>query len=91
VSNSRTLRLEGTLDRERLSRDRPGTSGLHRVASIDLSAVDRIDVAGIGYVAELIALIERDGGERPSVEGQPRGLGELARAYRIKPDFSDFP
>lgn len=91
MSERRTLELDGELVRERLADDGKLPSGLADIRRIDLTAVERIDVAGIGYVAELIARVEKARGERPPVTGEPEGLGELAQAYRIKPDFSDFP
>lgn len=91
MSGTGAIRLDGVLDRARVAAfalDKAATRG---VAAIDLGGVERIDVAGIALVAELVARIEAAGGGRPRVEGHPPGLDELCRAYRIAPDFSDFP
>lgn len=55
------------------------------ITRLELSAVDRVDSAGVALLAELSA---RTGG--PVVEGDPVGLVELRRAYRLGPtlDFA---
>ncbi|HBK57574.1 MAG TPA: anti-sigma B factor antagonist [Xanthomonadales bacterium] len=58
---------------------------------LDLSAVERVDTAGLAAIADWLARIERSQGRRPQVHGQPPGLAALCKAYRIEPDFSDFP
>jgi phospholipid transport system transporter-binding protein len=91
VSSETVLRLDGALDRERVADFPLHDAGLRHVETIDLRGIDRIDVAGIALLAELIARIEAVSGRRPRIEGHPAGLDELCRAYRIAPDFSDFP
>lgn len=55
-------------------------------ARLDLSAVDRVDSAGVALLAELA---DRTGAR--NVDGTPAGLAELRRAYRLGPtlDYAD--
>lgn len=56
-------------------------AGLGQVRRLDLSAVERLDSAGI---ALLSAVAERCGsGERPQIDGTPPGLDALRQAYRL--------
>jgi len=56
-------------------------AGLAQVRRLDLSAVERLDSAGI---ALLSAVAERCGGDgRPHIEGNPAGLDALRQAYRL--------
>lgn len=86
-----TLALSGALDRGRAAQQlralRPAAT--HR--RIDLTAVERVDSAGVALIAELVDRVRRASGERPQVSGSPPGLAELCEAYRIQPDFSDYP
>lgn len=91
MSHDGALRLQGALDRERVAAFPLPAAGLAEIRTIDLRGIERIDVAGIALLAELIARIEAASGRRPRIEGHPAGLDELCRAYRIAPDFSDFP
>lgn len=54
--------------------------GVHR---FQLDAVERVDSAGLALLAELA---ERTGGV--AVSGDPAGLSELRRAYRLSPSLS---
>lgn len=49
----------------------------------DLTAVTRVDSAGVALLAELAA---RAGG-MPVIDGAPVGLAELRAAYRLQPDL----
>lgn len=55
------------------------------ITRLELSAVDRVDSAGVALLAELSG---RTG--ITSVKGSPAGLAELRRAYRLGPtlDFA---
>ena len=53
------------------------------VRRFDLSAVTRVDSAGLAMLAELAA-----GLEGVVVSGQPAGLVELRAAYRLQDDLS---
>lgn len=78
-----TLTFAGTLDRAavpalwlQLYKQMAG------VRRFDLTAVDRVDSAGLALLAELAAA----GGI--AVHGQPAGLDELRAAYRLQDDLS---
>ncbi|MFC3716219.1 STAS domain-containing protein [Luteimonas soli] len=60
---------------------RPASNALDGVRRLDVSAVERIDSAGLALLAELAA---RAGGE-VAVDGTPEGLAELRGAYRLSP------
>lgn len=55
--------------------------GLRR---IDVSAVERIDSAGLALLAELAARSTAD----VAVDGNPTGLSELRAAYRMTPGLA---
>lgn len=59
------------------------TPALDGVRRFELSAVEQLDSAGLALLAELA---ERAGGV--TVTGEPRGLPELRRAYRLSPALS---
>jgi phospholipid transport system transporter-binding protein len=84
-----TLILSGQLTLDTVAEQLGSISG--HPDAIDLSAVERIDTAGVALVAELVSRIERARGKRPEVRGNPEGLDALCRAYRIEADFTDFP
>lgn len=73
------LVFSGTLDRTAVpalwKTCAPWLTGITR---IELAAVDRVDSAGVALLAELAALTGAD-----VVEGNPAGLAELRRAYRL--------
>lgn len=84
------LRLSGVLSADAVARlhlDRQNVAG---VTHIRLDDVERVDTVGVALIAQLVASAA-DSGTRPLVSGHPAGLEELCRAYRIDPDFSDFP
>ncbi len=83
------LALSGQLTLDTVVEHLDGASD--HVQVIDLSAVERIDTAGVALVAELVSRAERALGKRPEVRGNPPGLDALCRAYRIEPDFANFP
>lgn len=58
---------------------RQASSQLDGIATFDLSAVDRVDSAGIAMLAELA---ERSG-HQVAIVGDPPGLAELRAAYRL--------
>ena len=59
-------------------------AALDGARSLDLSAVPRIDSAGL---ALLSALSDRAGGDLP-ISGRPDGLEELGAAYRLSADLA---
>lgn len=63
---------------------------LHGVTTISLERVSAVDTVGVALIAQLVARTTV-GVVRPRVIGTPKGLDELCQAYRISPDFSDFP
>jgi phospholipid transport system transporter-binding protein len=77
------LVFTGTLDRAAVAPLWPPAQTLAGVRRLDLSAVDRIDSAGLALLAELAARI--DG---VAVIGRPEGLAELRAAYRLQDDLS---
>ena len=78
------LVFAGTLSREAVAALWPdATPALDGVRRFDLSAVERVDSAGLALLAELAA---RAGGVE--VAGDPPGLPELRRAYRLSPSLS---
>jgi len=50
----------------------------------DVRAVDRIDSAGLAFLAELATLA----GSNIAVDGAPAGLAELSAAYRLSPSLA---
>ena len=51
------------------------------VRRFDLRAVERVDSAGLAFLAELAARVAGD----VAIEGTPEGLAELCAAYRLSP------
>lgn len=82
-----TLRIVGPMTAGGIARLCPETLTLDGIRQIDLSAVPAVDTVGIALIADLVGRAQ----PRPRVEGRPQGLAELCQAYRIAPDFSDFP
>lgn len=85
-----TVRLSGVLNASAVARlhlDRQDVAGAEHIA---LEAVERVDTVGVALIAQLVSAAAA-AGARPRVSGRPPGLEELCRAYRINPDFSDFP
>lgn len=63
---------------------------LSEVTRISLENASEVDTVGVALISQLVVRTTFDG-KRPSVIGMPKGLDELCQAYRIAPDFSDFP
>jgi len=77
------LRLSGPLDRAAASAAWPALSALlDGVQVLDLSAVTRLDSAGLALLAEAVARLSAHG-VAPRIEGSPEGLAELRAAYRL--------
>lgn len=91
MSESGVLALEGVLDRARAEAWPLRPDAGRGVRVIDLARVERVELAGLALVAELIARATHATGQRPEIRGNPPGLEELARAYRIDPTLRDFP
>lgn len=73
------LVFSGTLDRDAVPALWKSCASWNTgITRLDLAAVDRVDSAGVALLAELAA---RTGASR--VEGDPIGLAELRRAYRL--------
>ncbi len=80
------LVLTGALDRAAATALWPqALSQLAGVRTLDLSAVERLDSAGVALVAELAARLRRQGAGTVDVRGTPPGLEELQAAYRLSP------
>ena len=80
-----TLRFGGALQRDAIA-------ALWRVAlplageadRFDLTAVTRVDSAGVALLAEIAARI----GAPVAIDGTPPGLAELRAAYRLTPGLA---
>nr|WP_245156414.1 STAS domain-containing protein [Lysobacter solisilvae] len=78
------LVFSGALDRAAVVALWPQASAQRAgVARFDLTAVTRVDSAGLAMLAELA-----DGLPGARVEGRPDGLDELRAAYRLQDDLS---
>lgn len=86
-----TLAIAGRLDASGVAGLNIGRSDCDGVSAIDIAAVEGLDSTGVALVADLVSRCEAQNQARPIVSGRPPGLEELCRAYRISPDFSDFP
>ena len=80
-----TLRFTGALLRDQVAvlwrQALPLTGGARR---FDLTAVTRVDSAGVALLAELAA---HAAGSGLVIDGAPAGLAELRAAYRLQPDL----
>lgn len=77
------LRLAGTLDRAAASASWPALLPLLDGArSLDLSALARLDSAGLALLAEAASRLDAQGGG-VHIEGTPAGLADLCAAYRL--------
>ena len=80
------LVLTGALDRAAVIALWPQASaalaGIHR---LDLRGVERVDSAGVAFLAELVARLRAATAAEPVLLGTPTGLSELASAYRLTP------
>lgn len=61
---------------------------LDGIDALDLSAVDRVDSAGVALLAELAARAGGDAGGTIAIDGDPPGLAELRGAYRLTPSMA---
>lgn len=82
-----TLALRGELDQDLLvplwEARAQATDG---VSAIDLSAVTRVDTAGLALLAHFIALVRRQGGEA-KLTGKSENLQTLVRLYNLPADM----
>ncbi|MCF7751625.1 STAS domain-containing protein [Bacillus subtilis subsp. subtilis] len=87
--NGTALVFSGVLDRAAATALWPSLSVLEGVGQLDLTAVTRVDSAGLALLAELAARL-RSGGSAPDILGSPAGFNELSAAYRLAPtlDFN---
>lgn len=88
------LVLTGALDRAAVTALWPQASAaLAGVRTLDLRAVERVDSAGVAFLAELAARIRAASATEPALLGSPTGLSALASAYRLTPtlDFLASP
>lgn len=80
--NGDALRFTGALLRDAVPalwrQALPLVDGVNR---FDLTAISRVDSAGVALLAELAAR----SGNAPAIEGSPLGLAELRAAYRLLP------
>lgn len=83
------LVFSGVLDRAAATALWPSLTVLQGVQQLDLSAVTRVDSAGLALLAELAARLRSQGGA-PDIVGSPTGFNELSAAYRLAPtlDFN---
>ncbi|PIV33745.1 MAG: anti-sigma B factor antagonist [Lysobacterales bacterium CG02_land_8_20_14_3_00_62_12] len=84
------LWLSGVLDAASVTALHAERWKLRGVEQIHLEQVSAVDSTGVALIADLVARAAKTG-PRPQVHGLPTGLTELCSAYRIAPDFSDFP
>lgn len=84
-----TLVFSGVLDRAAVTALWPSLQASTGVQVLDLSAVPRVDSAGLALLAELAARL-RAQGSQPRFNGAPAGFNELGAAYRLAPtlDFN---
>jgi len=82
-----TLALAGVLDRSAVIALWPQVQSLVNGAQLlDLTAVSRVDSAGVALLAELSARARLQG-RTLTVSGSPDGLTELEAAYRLSADL----
>lgn len=93
ASNSATVQRNGTalvfsgvLDRAAVTALWPSLTALAGVHQLDLSAVTRVDSAGLALLAELAARV-RSQGSAADIIGSPAGFTELSAAYRLAPSL----
>ncbi len=82
--NGTALVFGGVLDRTAVTTLWPSLSSLEGVRQLDLTAVTRVDSAGLALLAELAARL-RGQGSAPDIVGSPAGFNELSAAYRLAP------
>jgi len=82
-----TLRVTGALDRSAVIALWPQLQGMVKGAqALDLTAVPRVDSAGVALLAELAARVRTEG-RVLAIQGTPAGLTELEAAYRLSADL----
>lgn len=83
------LVFSGVLDRAAATALWPSLTALQGVQQLDLTALTRVDSAGLALLAELAARL-RSQGSTPDIVGSPTGFNELSAAYRLAPtlDFN---
>ena len=80
-----SLRFAGALTRAHVADAwRRACKQLDGIDAFDLSAVDRVDSAGVALLAELAT---RAGGA-VAIAGNPPGLADLRGAYRLTPSLA---
>ena len=79
-----TMRFAGPLTREAIAALWRLARPLDGVRVFDLTAVSRVDSAGIALLAELAARLPA----APSIVGEPDGLRALCAAYRLGPTLA---
>lgn len=86
-----TLTLRGRCDAAGVASLDLSRADYSGVRTLDISGVAQLDSTGVALISELVARVDARSGQRPALSGQPDGLEDLCRAYRIEADFSDFP
>lgn len=84
--NGTSLVFSGALDRAAVTALWPSLATLDGVQQLDLSAVSRLDSAGLALLAELAARL-RASGTTPTIVGSPDGFTDLSAAYRLAPSL----
>ncbi|WP_421568168.1 STAS domain-containing protein [Stenotrophomonas sp. PD6] len=80
-------RFAGVLDRDAVVALWPQLKALPQaVTELDMTAVTRVDSAGLALLAELTAQA-RSNGRTLSLNGTPAGFNELSAAYRLAPSL----
>lgn len=81
-----TLYLAGVLDRDAVVALWPQLAkNLGPLRQLNLQALERVDSAGLALLAEVAARLRANGGG--DLTGDPAGLAELRKAYRLAPDL----
>ncbi|PIQ36797.1 MAG: hypothetical protein COW59_10460 [Lysobacterales bacterium CG17_big_fil_post_rev_8_21_14_2_50_64_11] len=88
--NGNTLSLSGPITGATVAALHAELLDVHGVSTISLQQVSEVDTVGVALISQLVARTTI-ADARPHVLGMPKGLSELCQAYRIAPDFSDFP
>lgn len=81
-----SLLFSGVLDRAAVTALWPSLQAAADVQVLDLTAVPRLDSAGLALLAELAARL-RSKGMQPRFNGAPAGFTELSAAYRLAPSL----
>lgn len=82
-----SARIAGVLDRDAVVALWSKLKALpEAVTQLDLTAVERVDSAGLALLAELSAHA-RANGRTLALNGMPAGFNELSAAYRLAPSL----